>query len=111
MLWLILHLAQPKMGCRYLSVQRALREMKPRPVLFIHGEKDSYIRVDQAQLLHEAAPSPKYLWIVPGAKHNQAVYLAPRQYAARTIAFFRRHLAGEQVDEADIASPAVTEVA
>lgn len=111
MLWIILRLSQPKMGCRYLSVRRALREMKPRPILFIHGEKDSYIRVEQTQILYDAAPTPKYLWIVPGAKHNQSVVLASREYAARTVAFFRRHLAEEAVAEVEITAPAITDVA
>ena len=89
----------------------ALREMQPRPIFFIHGQRDSYIRVDQTRLLYEAAPSPKYLWIVEEAKHNQSVVVEPRQYAARTIAFFRRHLAEEAIEESRIVSPAEIEVA
>jgi fermentation-respiration switch protein FrsA (DUF1100 family) len=103
--------AQPKMGCKYLSVRKALKEMQPRPIFFIHGEKDSYIRVDQTQLLYDVAPEPKYIWIVPGAKHNQSVILEPRQYAARTIAFFRRHLADENIAIEQITDPVEVEVA
>ena len=40
-----------------------------------------------------------------------ATIMRDRGYAARTIAFFRRHLAGENVDEQQIISPAETEVA
>ncbi len=111
LVWLLIRFAQPKLGCRFLSVAKALREMQPRPILFIHGQKDSYIWEDQTRLLYAQAPSPKYLWIVEGAKHNQSVIVAPRQYAGRTVAFFRRHLAGDQVDEIEITSPAETEVA
>lgn len=110
--WLMMRFAQPKLGCKFPSVAKALREMEPRPILFIHGQRDSYIREDQTRLLYNLAPAEsKYLWIVPKAKHNQSVIIEPRQYAARTIAFFRRHLAGEAVDEAEISSPAETEVA
>ena len=109
--WLMMRFAQPKLGCRFPSVLRALREMQPRPMLFVHGQRDSYIRQEQTRLLYAEAPSPKYLWIVEGAKHNQSVIVEPRGYAARTIAFFRRHLAGENVDEQQIISPAETEVA
>ncbi len=80
-------------------------------MLFIHGRRDSYIREDQTRLLYAQAPSPKYLWLVAEAKHNQSVVVAPGEYAARTTAFFRKHLADEQVDPGEITSPAETEVA
>ena len=110
LLWLLLRFAQPKLGCKYPSVSRALKEMQPRPILFIHGQKDSYIRVEQTHLLYGRAPSPKYLWIVPNAKHNQSVVVQPNEYAARTVAFFRRHLAGEDIDISAITSPIETDV-
>jgi hypothetical protein len=43
------------------------------------------------------------MWIVPKAKHNQSVIVAPDQYARRTVAFFCKYLAGEAVAEAAIA--------
>lgn len=102
--WLLMRFAQPKLGRRFPSVRKALRDMQPRPILFIHGQRDSYIRVDQTEMLHETAPSPKYLWIVKNAKHNQAVVIDPKAYAARTIAFFDKHLAGLDIPEACITS-------
>lgn len=102
LLWLLLRFAQPKMGCRYLSVRRALKEMQPRPIFFIHGQKDSYIREDQTRLLYADAPSPKYLWIVDDAKHNQSVVVKPAEYADRTVSFFLKYLANEPVAEATI---------
>jgi len=111
LLWLLMRFGQPKMGCRFPSVRKALRDMQPRPILFIHGQKDSYIREEQTRLLYELAPEPKYLWIVENAKHNQSVIVRPREYAARTIAMFRKYLAEEAVDERQIASPASAEVA
>ncbi|MFW6065440.1 MAG: alpha/beta hydrolase [Planctomycetota bacterium] len=109
--WLMMRFAQPKLGCKFPSVAKALKEMEPRPILFIHGQRDSYIREDQTRLLYRLAPSRKYLWIVPKAKHNQSVLVESRQYASRTIAFFRKHLAGEAVDESEITSPSEAEVA
>jgi len=111
LVWLLIRFAQPRMGCRYLSVRKALKEMQARPIFFIHGGKDRYIHVEQTQLLYELAPSPKYLWAAEGAKHNQSVVVQPRQYAARTVAFFRRHLAREDVVEEEITSPSDIEVA
>jgi pimeloyl-ACP methyl ester carboxylesterase len=111
LVWLLMRFAQPKLHRRFPSVREALQEMPPRAAFFIHGHRDSYIRTDQARLLYDSAPSPKYLWIVQDAKHNQSVVTEPHQYAARTIAFFRKHLAGEAVNEQEITSPAETEVA
>jgi alpha-beta hydrolase superfamily lysophospholipase len=111
LVWWLMRFAQPKLGCRFLSVAKALREMQPRPILFVHGRRDSYIREDQTRLLYAKAPSPKYLWIVDEAKHNQSVTVEPEQYAARTVAFFRRHLAGEEVNEAEIVAAPEADVA
>jgi len=111
LVWLVIRFAQPKLDRKFLSVAKALREMQPRAMLFIHGRRDSYIREDQTRLLYAQAPSPKYLWLVSEAKHNQSVVVAPREYAARTTAFFRKHLADEQVATGEITDPAETEVA
>ncbi len=109
--WLLIRFAQPKLACRYPSVRKALTEMRNCPIMFVYGQRDSYIREDQTRALHAMAPDPKYLWIVKGAKHNQAAIIEPRQYAARSIAFFRKYLAEESVAESEIQAPAETEVA
>ena len=86
--------------------------MQPRPIFFIHGQRDSYIRENQTRLLHDAAPSPKYLWVVEKAKHNQAVAIAPKAYAARTVAFFDKHLGEMDIPEqAILENPADVDVA
>ncbi len=111
LVWLVIRFAQPKQGCAFPSVRRALKEMRPRSILFIHGQRDGYIHEEEARQLYDAAPPQKYLWMVPDAKHNQSVAVEPKQYAARTVAFFRKHLAGEELDESQITSPADIEVA
>jgi pimeloyl-ACP methyl ester carboxylesterase len=111
LLWLVLRFAQPKLGCKFPSVRRALAEMQPRAIFFIHGERDSYIRVEQARFLYDLAPSPKYLWIAPNAKHNKSVTVHPDPYARRTIAFFSKHLAGQAVEDARITNPVESDVA
>ena len=105
MVWLMMRFAQRKLGRKFLSIRLALRNMKPTPILFIHGRRDSYIREDHARQLYAEAPGPRYLWIVEGAKHNQAVRVQPEQYALRTTAFFRRHLADENVYDPQIVAP------
>jgi uncharacterized protein len=91
--WSMMRCAHREFGCHYPSVRKALRRLTPRPMLFIHGERDSYLPVEQTRLLYALAPQPKYLWIAPGARHNQAVVLHPEFYASLTAGFFDLHLA------------------
>lgn len=50
------------------------------PMLFIHGEKDTYVPTEMVYELYEAKPDPKQLWIVPRAAHaasykeNSSIY-------------------------------------
>jgi pimeloyl-ACP methyl ester carboxylesterase len=98
--WLLFRECRRKLHCIFPSVRKALVRMKgPRPILLIHGERDSYIPVEQSRMLYRWAPEPKELWTVPQAKHNQCVAVAPEAYAARTVQFFDRYLAGEQGPE------------
>jgi pimeloyl-ACP methyl ester carboxylesterase len=92
--WSMMHFARREFGCTFPSVRKAIQRMTPRPVLFIHGEKDSYLPVEQSRLLYALAAQPKHLWIAPAARHNQAVLLHPELYARLTVGFFDRYLAG-----------------
>jgi pimeloyl-ACP methyl ester carboxylesterase len=91
--WCMIQRAHREFGCRFPSVRKALKRSTPRPMLFIHGERDSYLPVEQTRLLYALAPQPKYLWIAPGARHNQAVVHHPEFYARLVTAFFDLHLA------------------
>jgi pimeloyl-ACP methyl ester carboxylesterase len=92
--WSMMHFARREFRCRFPSVRKSIRRMSPRPMLFIHGERDSYLPVEQSRRLYALAPQPKYLWIAPDARHNQAVVRHPDAYRQITTAFFNRHLAG-----------------
>jgi pimeloyl-ACP methyl ester carboxylesterase len=99
--WLLFCECRKRLNCTFPSVRKALARMEgPRPILFIHGERDGYIPVEQSQMLYEMAPGPKFLWVVPGAKHNQSAVLRPELYAARTVAFFNHYLAGDGAEQA-----------
>lgn len=80
-------------GCQYPSVERAIAKIAPRPLLMIHGGADTYIRPECAQELFRLAGEPKELWVVEGAKHNQAVQVAGEEYQERICRFFHTHLA------------------
>jgi fermentation-respiration switch protein FrsA (DUF1100 family) len=64
----------------------------------IHGGNDNYIRPEWARELFDRAGHPKELWIVEGAKHNQAVQVAAEEYQRRICIcqFFLTHLAGRR---------------
>ncbi len=97
--WLLFRRCKRKLNCEFPSVRKALARMKAKPIFLIHGKRDSYIPMIQAEMLFGLASKPKYLWLVPGARHNESVVVQPTQYAHRLVAFFNRHLAG--VDESD----------
>jgi dipeptidyl aminopeptidase/acylaminoacyl peptidase len=79
-------------GVHYPSVEKALARLN-RPLLMIHGGGDTYIRAEMAEALFERARGPKELWVVPKAKHNQALTVAGDEYHAKVVAFFDAHLA------------------
>lgn len=79
-------------GCRFPHLERALPKLSPRPWLMIHGEGDTYIKPEMARALFDLAAEPKELWLVEGAKHNQALHLAGDEYRRRVLEFFQRHL-------------------
>ena len=78
-------------GVSYPSVESAAGKLR-RPLLMIHGEADTYIKPEMARALFGRAKGPKEFWLVPKAKHNQALNAAGDEYHARLVAFFDQHL-------------------
>ena len=70
----------------------AAARFAPRPLLFIHGERDDYLPPDNAQRLFQAAGEPKELWLAPGSGHAMARLDHRREYVERVHAFFQRYL-------------------
>lgn len=92
--WAMMYFAAREFKCRFPSVRKAIQRMTPRPILFIHGEKDSYLPVEYAsRRLYALAGQPKYLWVAPGSRHNQAAVRHAEFYAWLTTSFFDRYLA------------------
>ncbi len=82
-------------GVHYPSVEKAAARLY-RPLLMIHGEADTYIKPDMARKIFDRATGePKKLWIVPKAKHNQALHVAGEEYNRMVVEFFDRFLAGQ----------------
>ncbi|MCA9250063.1 MAG: alpha/beta fold hydrolase, partial [Phycisphaerales bacterium] len=97
--WLTIREVSRRQNCRFPSVRKSLHRLGAMPLMVIHGEKDGHIPVTQAQMIFELARGPKYLWICPRAKHNQAVVTQPELYGSYSVRFFRQHLCGMVQDE------------
>jgi len=97
--WVVVQVCRREMNCDFPSVRKALLRMPPKPLLMIHGQRDSYIPVHQAENLYALACQPKYLWVVPKAKHNQAAIVQPERYAHRTISFLDQFMVGDTTSE------------
>jgi hypothetical protein len=97
---LLMFYVELKGRCRFPSTRRSLTRLDTVPVLFIHGERDTYVPPEQARVLHDMKPGAKDLWICPNAKHNQAAATDPATYARKTVEFFDRYLAGDNVPAA-----------
>jgi alpha-beta hydrolase superfamily lysophospholipase len=79
--------------CHFIDLEPAMKRLAPRPLLMIHGGADAYIKPEMAEELFALAREPKSLWMVPGAKHNQAIQLQGDEYRRRVLEFFEAHLA------------------
>lgn len=62
-----------------------------KPVLIIHGNKDSQIPVNEAQLLYNANKKNE-LWIVENADHGETYALNKKEYEKRVLEFFEKNL-------------------
>jgi fermentation-respiration switch protein FrsA (DUF1100 family) len=74
---------------RYEPV-RWVGRIAPRPILFIHGEEDTYC--PDFDDLWAAAGDPKGAWRLPGVGHTKASEMHPDEYRLRVIEFFSRAL-------------------
>ncbi|MDR1805923.1 MAG: alpha/beta hydrolase [Clostridium sp.] len=62
------------------------------PVLFIHGAEDSFVPTRFVYELYDACPTPKKLFVVPGAIHAFSYYVDPDGYNKAVTDFITEHL-------------------
>ncbi len=69
------------------------------PVLFVHGDQDTFVPFEYGKQLYEACPTPKdYFW-APGSKHADSYYQSKEQYEEKVKSFIAKHLDKEAVTE------------
>ena len=72
------------------STVDALRKNKV-PVLFIHGQDDSFVPVSMTKENYEACAAPKEIMIVPGAIHGMSYAVAKEAYEEKERQFWVRY--------------------
>lgn len=77
---------------RLISPIDRVARIAPRGLLLIAPRDDALISWRQSQRLYDAAREPKELWIVDGAEHATARWVAGEAYERRVLAFLDRHL-------------------
>jgi uncharacterized protein len=77
-----------------VSPLNAVRNFGDRPLFLIHGTADLTILPEDSRLLHDAAPGPRELWLIPGVSHARAFSTHEREYRERVTAFFTKNLPG-----------------
>ncbi|GAC1405565.1 MAG: alpha/beta hydrolase [Ktedonobacteraceae bacterium] len=73
---------------------RDIGRIAPRPVLIIHGLKDTMVNPEDAKLLYAAAHEPKELWLDSNAEHCGIYFEDRAAYVERVIGFLDRYLRG-----------------
>ena len=62
-----------------------------KPMLFIHGGKDTFVPTSMVYPLYDAKPQPKELWIAPGSGHAFAYRDHRKEYIRKVEAFVNRY--------------------
>lgn len=63
-----------------------------RPMLFIHGDADTFVPTWMVYPLYEAKPEPKEIWITPGVKHADSYHDFPAEYTEKVRAFTVKYM-------------------
>ena len=92
--WIADYILWWRAGYRFHQVEplREISLISPRPILIIHGGRDSIVDPKDASLLYEAAREPKELWFLPDANHCGAYFEDREAYVKKILDFFDLHL-------------------
>ena len=78
-------------GCSTLAALRAANY----PVLFIHGEADTFVPCRMSEEGYLACRTEKSLLRIPGARHAQSALIAPERVLPAVADFLKNHLQQE----------------
>ena len=63
-----------------------------KPMLFIHGDRDTFVPTAMVYRLFAAKPQPKRLWISQGSKHARSYADNPEEYTRKVASFVNEYL-------------------
>jgi uncharacterized protein len=91
---LVLFFAEIQSGANINSVRPVdvIRQISPRQVFIIQGERENMIPLDSAKRLYDAAGEPKYLWTKKKAYHLNMYFKYPKDYEQLVIDFYNDSL-------------------
>lgn len=90
--WMIVAAGSLRVRARLLSPIDRVAKIAPRGLLLIAPREDRLIDWTQSLRLYEAAREPKELFVVDGAEHAAARWVAGAEYERRVLSFLERHL-------------------
>lgn len=92
---LLLLQLKPRLGidAEDLSPQQQIGRIKA-PVLVVAGAEDRHTTIKDTNALYEAAPSPKSLWVIPGAGHVDFAAYSPNEYRSKILLFLGEYRNG-----------------
>lgn len=71
----------------------ALADRIRAPALFVHGERDPFVRTDEVRALAVRVAGPAEVWSLADCDHREANKRHPDEYDQRVVGWFARHLA------------------
>jgi uncharacterized protein len=89
--WIFSWIAPVFLSHRY-DAEDYVDQISPRPVLFIHGDKDKVVPMTMSEKLYQKAREPKQLWIMKGAGHLEGRRTG-KTYQETVVGFFEKALA------------------
>ena len=92
--WLAVAVTSLRVGANLFQFQPVdwVGRISPRPILFVHGERDPYLPMAEFLELTSAAAQPKEVWSVPEAGHRAVDEQFPEEYLTRLQRFLNTHL-------------------
>jgi alpha-beta hydrolase superfamily lysophospholipase len=87
------------LGYRFHDVEpvRDIKKLGERPILLIHGMRDSVIDPADSESLFRAAIGPKDIWLLEGAEHCGAYFADRPVYVRKVLGFFDAALRRDRV--------------
>jgi fermentation-respiration switch protein FrsA (DUF1100 family) len=89
--WILYPFYPPLLGTKYDAI-RAVQNISPTPVFFIHGSQDRTVPLKMSEALFKKAGEPKRLWVVPGAGHLECHAKAGKKYEEEISDFFSKNM-------------------